>query len=277
MNWAYPEGVLSSAWEPRTSTINFCELDYYITPYIAEFINTISNLLFLYLAGHGLWHSSTGDTVVLWSYGLLGLVGLGSTMFHGSLKFPAQMVDEMAMVYAVATVTYAVFAIDLKKQWLPWFAGLLISAVAALTVVHPNQSDSTLHRFIFTTMVFGTATRCIMLVRRVGDVRMKSEMKQIAKIGSITYLSGTTAWIIDELRCDDLRMLRDITGMPFGFILELHGWWHILTAFGVYCYLVFVEYLRHALLSERSTARSRLVWKMNIIPHLEIVDDGKQL
>jgi hypothetical protein len=96
-------------------------------------------------------------------------------------------VDEMAMVYAVATVTYAVFAIDLKKEWLPWFAGLLISAMTALTVAHPNQSDSTLHRFCFTTMVLVAATRCIMLVRRVGDATMKAEMKQIAKIGSSTY------------------------------------------------------------------------------------------
>lgn len=53
--------------------------------------------------------------------------------------------------------------------------------------------------------------------------------------------------------------------------------WHILTAFGVYCYLVFVEYLRHALLSERSKSRSRLLWKMYIIPHLEVADDGKRL
>jgi len=44
-----------------------------------------------------------------------------------------------------------------------------------------------------------------------------------------------------------------------------------LTALGVYDYMVFVEYLRLALLDERR-ARIKLVWKMKIVPHVAIVD-----
>lgn len=32
--------------------------------------------------------------------------------------------------------------------------------------------------------------------------------------------------------------------MPYGFVLEGHGWWHIFTGVGVYFYLVYEEYLR---------------------------------
>jgi hypothetical protein len=32
-------------------------------------------------------------------------------------------------------------------------------------------------------------------------------------------------WLIDMFRCDDLRHIREATGMPAGFVLELHGWW----------------------------------------------------
>jgi hypothetical protein len=31
--------------------------------------------------------------------------------------------------------------------------------------------------------------------------------------------------------------------MPFSFILELHGWWHIFTGIGAYVFIALVEYL----------------------------------
>ena len=47
--------------------------------------------------------------------------------------------------------------------------------------------------------------------------------------------------------------------------------WHILTAVGVYCYLVFVEYLRLVLLSAVPVSRMRAVWTLGVVPHLEVV------
>lgn len=31
--------------------------------------------------------------------------------------------------------------------------------------------------------------------------------------------------------------------MPWGFFLEMHGWWHVLTAVGVYIFIALVEFL----------------------------------
>jgi dihydroceramidase len=31
--------------------------------------------------------------------------------------------------------------------------------------------------------------------------------------------------------------------MPWGFLLELHGWWHVLTAVGAYVFMVMVDSL----------------------------------
>lgn len=96
---------------------------------------------------------------------------------------------------------------------------------------------------------------------------------------------------MDELRCVQLRALRARVGMPLGFVLELHGWWvptlllcllpsadgltwdrwHVLTAVGVYCYLVFVEYLRLALLSPVPARRMRAVWTLGVVPHVEVL------
>ena len=44
-------------WEPRTSTIDWCEINYEVTYYIAEFWNTISNLEMIILPVYGIYWS----------------------------------------------------------------------------------------------------------------------------------------------------------------------------------------------------------------------------
>ncbi|KAF2639842.1 hypothetical protein P280DRAFT_527439 [Massarina eburnea CBS 473.64] len=37
-------------WSPATSTLNWCEEDYYATRYMAELMNTFTSLFFIFLA-----------------------------------------------------------------------------------------------------------------------------------------------------------------------------------------------------------------------------------
>ena len=37
--------------------------------------------------------------------------------------------------------------------------------------------------------------------------------------------------------------MRHAIGLPFGMLLELHGWWHIFTGIGAYVGMATVEYL----------------------------------
>lgn len=41
-------------WAPITSTIDWCEENYYATRYSAELINSLTNLTFIYLAFKGM-------------------------------------------------------------------------------------------------------------------------------------------------------------------------------------------------------------------------------
>ena len=40
-------------WGPPSATMNWCEEDYVVTPWIAEFWNTLSNLTFVVLVSVG--------------------------------------------------------------------------------------------------------------------------------------------------------------------------------------------------------------------------------
>jgi hypothetical protein len=87
------------------------------------------------------------------------------------------------MVYATATALYSILTIDLR-QWSRWLAMFLFTSMAVLTVVHCNATEPSIQRLCFTTMIYGTFIRCYMLIKRVKDVRVRKEMKTIAKAGT---------------------------------------------------------------------------------------------
>jgi dihydroceramidase len=62
--------------------------DYYATIYSAEIVNTLTNLLFMYLAFKGItncvWNGH--DTVFLIAFCGYLVVGVGSFLFHSTLK-----------------------------------------------------------------------------------------------------------------------------------------------------------------------------------------------
>ena len=54
---------------------------------------------------------------------------------------------------------------------------------------------------------------------------------------------GYFLWQIDGIFCSELTALKRSIGMPWGFLLEMHGWWHLLTALGAYVFMVLVDSL----------------------------------
>ncbi|KAJ2269544.1 Alkaline ceramidase 3, partial [Coemansia sp. RSA 371] len=71
-------------WGERTSTIDWCEENYAISNYIAEFWNTLTNVAMITLAVLGIYSSIRhrhGKRVTAMYVGLL-LVGVGSACFH---------------------------------------------------------------------------------------------------------------------------------------------------------------------------------------------------
>jgi dihydroceramidase len=92
-------------FSPVTSTLDWCEevclqnhcfarvsadvlKNYVVTQYAAEIINTLTNLLFMYLAAKGIRNclKNGHDTVFLVAFIGYLLVGTGSFLFHATLK-----------------------------------------------------------------------------------------------------------------------------------------------------------------------------------------------
>ena len=57
------------------------------------------------------------------------------------------------------------------------------------------------------------------------------------------FLIGYTLWQLDFIYCSELTALKRSWGLPWGFLLEFHGWWHVLTATGAFIFMFMVENL----------------------------------
>lgn len=88
------------------STIDWCELNYINSEYIAEYWNTITGI-FLIISGV-MFYNLNKDLIMSNNiyirqnfkniYNLLILVGIGTMLFHGTLLYPFQLLDEIPMI-----------------------------------------------------------------------------------------------------------------------------------------------------------------------------------
>lgn len=118
-------------WGERTATIDWCEKNYEVTYYIAEFWNTVSNLVLILFPMYGLYwsfkhisysnknstqqkkHFTIPGSLLLCHLGLIA-VGVGSWMFHMTLLYPMQLLDELPMIFGTGILIYANYDILLQ-------------------------------------------------------------------------------------------------------------------------------------------------------------------
>ena len=89
-------------WGAPSSSIDWCERNYVVSWWIAEFWNTISNVAII---AAGLFNCYQAyryrmDTRFRWLGLGLALIGCGSFAFHGTLLYNMQMADELPMIYS---------------------------------------------------------------------------------------------------------------------------------------------------------------------------------
>lgn len=158
---AFSSDTSDGIWSPHTATIDWCEANYEVTKYIAEFWNTVSNLVMILLPTYGVYWSWTHSefarkhstssralfvvptSIVLCNIGLV-LVGVGSWLFHMTLLYPAQLLDEIPMIFGSALLIYANYdilmqsvALERGKNWRPktFVQKFLRSRLSVLAVI----------------------------------------------------------------------------------------------------------------------------------------------
>lgn len=294
-------------WGSITSTIDWCEENYYATPYSAEIVNTFTNLLFIALGIKGIRNCLKYDHDSVFLVAFIGYVavGSGSFAFHSTLKYPMQLVDELSMIYTACLMCYATFSFS-KSQVFRQVLGIgLVSLAAFITLYYHYLQDPVFHQNAFAIITatvlfrsmyvmevnirpslrkkYATAQKYVdpaaiskseELANAHRDERIIKEMWFMVVYGLSIFLGGFGIWALDIKYCSRLRSWRHDIGLPWGILLEGHGWWHIMTGIGSYFYIVWAIWLRHCL-NERQDEYmlhwTRL-WKLpEVVPINEVV------
>ncbi|KAJ2079520.1 alkaline ceramidase ydc1 [Coemansia sp. RSA 988] len=246
------------------------EENYAVSDYIAEFWNTLTNITLITMAVLGICSSvryGHGKRVTAMYTGLL-VVSCGSALFHMTLKYTTQLLDELPMLYTCATALYALIEIDREIRFGLMLPTLLALFQAAVTVVYifwiPNPA---FHQTAFAVTTIGTVfyayKRFVTLNPCKETRRVLIKLRLLADIG---MWGGFLLWNIDTIFCERLRSYRSYVGVPLDAILQLHGWWHIMTAYGSTYNIISVHIVR---LARRGLDKQFMVhYYMGVFPYV---------
>ncbi|KAF2761599.1 alkaline phytoceramidase [Pseudovirgaria hyperparasitica] len=277
-------------WLPVTSTLNWCEearsqsTDYYATPYSAEIVNTLTNLLFIYLAILGVRSCLRNghDTIFLVTFCGYFLVGSGSFAFHATLKYPMQLVDELSMIYTTCLMFWACFGHGHSRRFQVLLGIALFALAAFITLYYHYLQDPDFHQNAYAILTAIVLIRSMFVMEqalRPSSAKRKRDLADIeSKMGKLSheptaelqrrdvrdrdilirmwamvgyglfiFLLGFAIWNLDNEFCSTIRSWRHEIGLPWGILLEGHGWWHLMTGTGAYFYITWGVWLRHCL------------------------------
>lgn len=220
------------------------------------------------------------------------LVGFGSFMFHATLQYPWQLVDELNMIYTTCLMAYASLSYSRPAGVKLLLATSLTLLCLGITVYYHHIQDPTFHQNVYAAMtvfiVFRSGysmetslrpyfrrsteqhrlekqgdklpvpTKAANDATNTRDSLILKNMWILVAYGLTIFVSGFGIWAIDNVYCRTLRQWRRELGMPWGFLLEGHGWWHLMTGIGAYCYIVWGIHLRHVLNGDQH--KYEMIW-----------------
>jgi len=180
---------------------------------------------------------SRGILAPKWDFMSIALLalGAGSFLFHASLDKTMEFADELSML----GLTWSMLQVTLAARQPPSVAGF-ISAGQAVVFVAFAAFYVRSAKIIYQVMAFASGIALVILRSQYlfhwlkpPFPKPKSRDWNVRTWQAIAIcVLGYVLWNMDLEYCAQLRGIRRRVGLPWALFLELHGWWHILTAIG---------------------------------------------
>lgn len=277
-------------WSPSTSSIDWCERNYVVTHYIAEFWNCVSSFSMCILGGilfiRGLYNK-VEHRFLLSSLGFV-IVGLGSAYFHGTLTHLGQMADELPMVYSMIVWWFILFRMDEFKTIKNKMFAIDISIIFGIfygllwTYVHSLQTFVLIFQAHMSLMVLGGVIKLIYLYRQ--SYHHAHRLKYLLMVYVSLLITAFVCWILDQQLCEQLNKNSRLNP-------QLHAWWHVLGAahchLGIVCgeamRLLSIKYKQYQTQNFRSSKQTfkpedhlKIVYYMGI-PYVEYPNEKRTI
>lgn len=261
------ETIDEGFWLPHTSSIDFCESNYGLSPNIVEFHNTWSSIAFLSLFGLvGLWKGNpTNEWRYTLGYLVLTMIGIGSAGLHGTLHWFFQSSDELPMIYLVTLMNFMAIEFE-SPHGQPKYPKLPL-LLTVLMVVNTLVYYTFQHLYsVFITTYSVMSTYHVYLVYNLIFKTKKGGIvsRRLCQASQFSYMGiGFPLWIIDMVYCDWFH--EKFSGNAYG--MTFHVFWHFGAGFGAYLGLVSLENCRVMALGLPHRVEYFLGW----IPYIKLI------
>ena len=232
----YGSGMLSGYWSSKgdAASVDWCEPNYVVSEYIAEWWNTLSSIPMALLGLYGLWRAYKDPQSVEPRFRAcflaLAVVGIGSAAFHAMLLRMAQALDELPMIYGSLVLLYCLIlrrGEDAARQR-RWAFGLSAYGVT-FTIFYVVVPDYFLwfvwtYGLIVTALVIGSAQLAF------GSEGSATHRRLVSVAAGSFVCAFAFFWVPEHiiLTCDHPAQS-----------LHLHSWWHLLAGAGTYLGILF--------------------------------------
>jgi len=252
---------LPGFWGSRTSAVDWCEVNYTWSYYVAEFFNTFTSLPAAFLALNSMY--------LTYKYGyskrffvvntMVAMVGFGSAAFHGTLLWTGQILDELPMVYASLSFLYAVLEMESTetKPVYKYSAHALIAFALVFTGVYLYLPDFFIFFLVaYICCILTLVYHCSKIYRRPTTLTHQ----KVFIVGSMgSYIGGWLFfWVPEVLFCDRLQ--------SFNF----HAWWHVTSTIGAFVLVLFSIYQRELTRGRRPQLCYNTFAGLPMLPYIHI-------
>jgi dihydroceramidase len=217
-------------WGPVDANHQFCEPHYDNTFFLAEFYNALSSLIYV---GIGIYiFRRIQDPWIRATCYWLCLIGVGSFLFHGTMRHSMQLLDEIPMVGLLGTGCLS------KVEHHPWLHGntslwrfvVFISfAAVALTYVWFDRYELFIHGFTALVAVDGIIA-LTMPLRTVSQLQNGNFLRYSFLV---TLLVGRFFWEVEDRVCQSMPQ-----------VWPLHVVWHFFSGMSAYYGVLFNSLVR---------------------------------
>ena len=219
----YGSGPERGPWGEHTAPIDWCEANYAVHSHVAEFWNVLSCAAYLVAAAP---HARSDEAWLRVFAVLLALTGLASALFHATLWWSGQKLDEF---FENAAVIALLHASAVRRPLARTFVHA--SAVGALVCLVPVAAAE-LHLVAALVALLRRGARLA-----AADARGAPAAMRAMRSGCVCGLAGFAAWLVDKAACNSALG---------AYTQQAHGVWHIGTAAALWSAAEAVRHVRLA-------------------------------
>ena len=226
----------------HTASIDWCEANYELSYYIAEFWNTFSNLAFIIpqmVHYFTLSKYNSVEPVFRHAFLLLAVVGFGSLCFHMTLTRSMQMLDETSMILVALHSFFLLYIMKEPKVNKKMLTAILTCyGLVFLSFYIFLVSWPIFHHTCFGVLVYVSAY--------IG-YQLKEKHGQYHEFWNVVILQhfGLAVWMIDKHYCEVLTTIRE--NYVFSFVkplLQFHALWHVSMGLAAHLFVLSMIKLR---------------------------------